>query len=367
MPEVSHSPMSTTAPSSPAPSASTQATPGTDADGWKALVAAYQEPHLGRAVFQVVTTYGAYFGAWVAMWFALQVSIWLALPIAVVAAGLMIRMFILLHDCGHGSYFASKTANRILGAVTGLFTFTPYDHWRKEHAQHHRNAGDLDRRGVGDMWTMTVEEYLSASRWRRFAYRLSRNPLILFVIAPAGLMLVFQRFPSSWATGPERRSVLWTNLGLLAYAGGMSLVFGIGPFLILQATTLAIAASVGVWLFYVQHQFEDVYWERGESWDFRDAALRGSSYLKLPRILQWFTGNIGFHHLHHLSPRIPNYYLEECHRSDPLFTAVKPVTIRSSLSALGMRLWDESSRRLVGDRELRQIRRGARSQAIPRS
>jgi omega-6 fatty acid desaturase (delta-12 desaturase) len=215
----------------------------------------------------------------------------------------------------------------------------------------------LDRRGIGDVWTMTVEEYLQASRWRRFAYRLARNPLVLFVIAPLFMFLVLQRFPSSRAAGRERLDVWSMNLTLLVVATAMSRIFGWLPYVILQATAISVAASAGVWLFYVQHQFEDAYWERGEGWDYTEAALKGSSFYQLPRILQWFSGNIGFHHVHHLSPRIPNYNLEACHRSDPLFHEVTPMTLLSSMRSFTLRLWDESNKKLVGFKHLRDLRK----------
>jgi len=210
------------------------------------------------------------------------------------------------------------------------------------------------------MWTLTVQEYLKASRWQRFAYRLARNPLILFVVAPVFLFAVKQRFASSKAPRRERRSVYWTNLALLAMAAGLSLLLGLKTYLLLQLGVFSVAGSAGVWLFYVQHQFEGVYWERRQNWDYFTAALQGSSFYKLPKILQWFSGNIGFHHIHHLSPRIPNYNLERCHQAEPLFQTVRPVTLFSSLKALTFRLWDEERHRLVGFRVLKNRPPGAR-------
>ena len=210
------------------------------------------------------------------------------------------------------------------GFITGVLTFTPYYHWRWEHAIHHATSGDLDRRGMGDIWTLTVQEYLESSRWKRFAYRLARNPVVLFVIAPLFVFLVRHRFPKAKASRRERHSVYWTNLAILGMAAGLSWIFGLKAYLLIQLTVLVVAGSAGVWLFYVQHQFEGVYWERGEEWDYTAAALQGSSFYKLPKVLQWFSGNIGFHHIHHLSSRIPNYNLEKCHKADPLFQTVKP-------------------------------------------
>jgi omega-6 fatty acid desaturase (delta-12 desaturase) len=291
------------------------------------------------------------------MYLGQAVSWWLTLPLAVLAGAFLVRTFVIFHDCGHGSFFKSAAANHVLGAVTGVLTFTPYYHWRWEHAIHHASAGDLDRRGTGDVWTLTVQEYLEASRWKRFAYRLARNPVVLFGLAPLFLFVLKQRVPSRKAPERERYSVYWTNLGIGAMAAGLIWIFGFQAWLTLQLTVLITAGSAGVWLFYVQHQFEGVYWERGDDWDYATAALQGSSFYKLPRVLQWFSGNIGFHHIHHLSPRIPNYHLEKCHRAEPLFQTVKPVTLFASFKSLTFRLWDEQRRKLVGYRHLKTVRR----------
>jgi omega-6 fatty acid desaturase (delta-12 desaturase) len=266
-------------------------------------------------------------------------------------------MFIIFHDCGHGSFLASTRANDVLGFITGVLTFTPYYHWRWEHAVHHASSGDLDQRGTGDVWTLTVQEYLEASRWKRFSYRLARNPFILFGLAPLYLFLIHMRFPRRNAVGRERHSVWWTNLALVALAGGLIWLFGLKAYVLLQLIMLVVAGSVGVWLFYVQHQFEGVYWERNEGWDYDLAALQGSSFYKLPKVLQWFSGNIGFHHIHHLSPQIPNYHLEKCHKAEPLFQTVKPVTLFSSFKSFTFRLWDEQRRKLVGYSALKAIRK----------
>ncbi|MCU0786573.1 MAG: fatty acid desaturase [Verrucomicrobia bacterium] len=323
---------------------------------WKEVVAPYTKPAVWRAVWQIVNTLVPYAVLWYLMYLSLAVSYWLVIPLAVLAAGFLVRTFIIFHDCGHGSFFKSRTANHVLGAITGVLTFTPFYHWRWEHAIHHACAGDLDRRGTGDVWTLTVQEYLEASRWRRFAYRLARNPVILFVLAPLFLFLVMQRIPNLKAPSRERYSVYWTNLAIGTIAAGLIWVFGLKAYLIIQLTILTAAASAGVWLFYVQHQFEGVYWERGQGWDYAMAALKGSSFYKLPKVLQWFSGNIGFHHIHHLSPRIPNYYLQKCHEAEPLFQTVKPVTLLASFKAFTFRLWDEQRGRLVGYSQLRAAR-----------
>jgi acyl-lipid omega-6 desaturase (Delta-12 desaturase) len=315
---------------------------------WKRVVAPYQQADTRRAVGQVLNTFLPYLGLWVVMAWLARYSLWLALPVAVVAGAFLVRIFIIFHDCGHGSFFKSRRANHVLGTVAGLFCFASFYHWRWEHSVHHASAGDLDRRGTGDVWTMTVEEYLKASRWKRFAYRLARNPVVLFLIAPLLLFLVLERFPGRKAGVRERWSVYATNVGLLAMVLAGGWVMGFKTYMVLQLVAMAVAGSAGVWLFYVQHQFEGVYWERKESWDYAKAALEGSSYYKLPKVLQWFSGNIGFHHIHHLSPRIPNYNLERCHHAEPLFRDIKPITLRSSLKSIRFRLWDEASRQMVG-------------------
>lgn len=342
----------------PRETASEQRSKGTNPTSakWKEIVLRYQQPSTRRAVWQLVNTLVPYFVLCYLAYLSVAISWWLAVPLAAIAGGLMVRIFIIFHDCGHGSFFRSATANHIVGAITGMLTFTPYFQWRWEHAIHHSTSGDLDRRGTGDVWTLTVQEYLDATPWRRLQYRLVRNPFVLFLIAPLFLFVIWQRLPSFKAPARERYSVYWTNLAIGASAAGLIWAFGLKAYLIVQLTALIVAASSGVWLFYVQHQFEGVYWERTEGWDYSRAALEGSSFYKLPRILQWFSGNIGFHHIHHLSPRIPNYHLERCHKSEPIFNSVKPITLVASLKSFTFRLWDEQRRRLVGYRHLRTLR-----------
>ena len=334
-----------------------EATPPMDVGEWKMIVAEFQKPSTVRAVWQIVNTLGPYSLLWYLMYRSLAVSWWLTVPLAVLAGAFLVRVFIIFHDCGHGSFFKSRKANDAVGFIAGVLTFTPYYHWRWEHAIHHASAGDLDKRGTGDVWTMTVQEYLESSRWKRFAYQLARNPAVLFVLAPLFLFVIQQRFPSSQANPRERRSVHWMNLAILGVAATLGWIYGLVPYLLIQLTVMAVAGAVGVWMFYVQHQFEDVYWERGEDWDYTAAAMQGSSFYKLPGILQWFSGNIGFHHIHHLSSRIPNYNLERCHRSHPMFRDVKPITLLSSLKSLKLRLWDEKLKKLVGYRHIKGMPR----------
>ena len=331
-----------------------------EAPAWKEIVAKYQQPALGRSIWQMVNTLVPYACLWYLMYLSLAVSYWLVVPLVILTAGFMVRVFIIHHDCGHGSYFKSRKANDVWGFITGVLTFTPYYLWRWEHAVHHAASGDLDRRGTGDVWTLTVQEYLEASRGKRFAYRLARNPVVLFVIAPLVLFLIKHRFPNPKASKRERHSVYWTNLAVLGMVVAMSAIFGIKAYLLIQVAITGVAGSVGIWLFYVQHQFEGVYWERAEEWDYVTASLKGSSFYKLPKILQWFSGNIGFHHIHHLSSRIPNYNLERCHKAEPLFQTVRPITLFSSFKSFTFRLWDEQSRRLVSFGYLRTLRRQQR-------
>jgi omega-6 fatty acid desaturase (delta-12 desaturase) len=313
----------------------------------------FQTPSAWRGRWQLVNSFVPYLLLWVAMVYALTVSYWLMLPLAILAAGFLARIFIIFHDCGHGSFFQSRRANQMTGIIAGLLNLTPYRHWRWQHALHHGTSGDLDRRGSGDIWMLTVQEYLESNRLKRVAYRLARNPAVLFVVAPLYVFVVHHRFASPAAPTRERQSVRGTNLALLAVTVLMSVVMGLRTFLLIQLTVSAFAGALGVWLFYVQHQFEGAHWARGKEWDYTSAALQGSSFYKLPKILQWFTGNIGFHHIHHLSPRIANYHLERCHDADPYFKRIKPVTLLASFKSLTYRLWDERRQRFVGFRHLR--------------
>lgn len=328
---------------------------------WKEMVRKYQDPSRWGSAWQLLNSVGSFVLLWIAMYFVLPVSFWLVVPLALLAGAFLVRIFIIFHDCTHGSFFKSGTANDICGFLTGILVFTPYHHWKWEHTIHHSAAGNLDRRGMGDVWTLTVQEYLDSSRWRRFSYRLSRNPFVLFVLAPLILFLILHRIPSGDAKPRERLWVHATNLGIILMAAALSSVFGFTTYVIIQLLVLLVASTAGVWLFYVQHQFEDVYWERKPEWDFAQAALQGSSFYKLPKILQWFSGNIGFHHIHHLSPRIPNYRLESAHNAEPLFQSVKPLTLRRSLKSFTYRLWDESRRKLVGYRSAKKSPADSRS------
>lgn len=321
---------------------------------WRGIIDAYRRPSTTRALWQVANTVIPYLLLWALVKPAASISLWLIVPLAVVAGALLVRIFIVFHDCAHGSFFESSRANRVVGFVAGVMTFTPFDHWRWEHGIHHQSAADLDKRGTGDVWTLTVQEYLEASRWKRFSYRLARSPIVLFVVAPLFVFAVRQRWPSPRAGARERRSVHWTNLAIVVLMIALIPVHGVVPYLLMQGIAMGVASGAGVWLFYVQHQFEGVYWERSANWSYAAAALRGSSYYRLPRVLQWFSGNIGFHHIHHLSARIPNYNLQRCHEAHPMFERVRPLTLTDSFRSAALRLWDEETGTLVAFSHLRK-------------
>jgi omega-6 fatty acid desaturase (delta-12 desaturase) len=332
----------------PAP-AGAPPTPAPRPRSWQKIVAQYQKPDVRRSLWQVANSFIPFIALWALMVLSLQVSYLLTLALAVVAAGFMTRIFIILHDCGHGSFFKSQRANNFLGSICGVFAMTPYYQWRHNHAIHHATAGDLDRRASWDVpLTYTVSEYLAVPGWKKLLYRLYRHPVVLFGIAPSLLFLVAQRFMSPGTGRRERFSVLLTNLALLAAFMVLGYFLGFATVLAVQLPIMIIGATVGVWLFYVQHQFEDTYWEHSEAWEYTEAALQGSSFYKLPRLLQWFTGNIGLHHIHHLNARIPNYALQRCHDENPEFQNVSTLTLLGSLKCVSLRLWDEETQKLVG-------------------
>jgi omega-6 fatty acid desaturase (delta-12 desaturase) len=316
----------------------------------------YQSPNVRRSLWQVANTLIPYLGLYVLMFLSLDISYWLTLALAIPTAGFMVRTFIIFHDCGHGSFFASKKANEIVGIITGILTLTPWTRWWHDHAVHHATAGDLDRRGVGDVYTMTVKEYLAAPWWKKIGYRLMRNPFNMFVIGAPIVFAIVQRFYLPSAGKREKASVWWTNLALALLIGLLIWLVGWKAFLLVWAPVFWMGTAAGVWLFYMQHQFEEVYWERHEKWNFFEAGLKGCSYYKLPGILQWFTGNIGFHHIHHMSAKIPNYRLEECYRDNPELQQPPTLTLPSSLKSLALRLYDEENKQLVGWKGLKPYR-----------
>jgi acyl-lipid omega-6 desaturase (Delta-12 desaturase) len=315
----------------------------------------YARPHLGRSLRDVATSVVPYLGLSVAMYLALGVSYLLVLAIALPAAGFLVRTFIVFHDCSHGSFLPSKRANAWLGVGLGLLVYSPFMRWRHDHAIHHATSGDLDRRGGGDVHTLTVGEYVSLP-WRgRLGYRLFRNPLVMFGIGPIFALVVGPRLVSRSARPRLRRSVIGTNITLAVLVSGLCWLVGWRDYLLVQAPTVMLAGSAGIWLFYVQHQFEDAYWQGTGDWSYADAALRGSSYLKLPRVLQFFSGNIGLHHVHHLKARIPNYNLQRAHDENPIFHSVPTLSLWDGLRAVRFKLWDEERGRLVTFAEARML------------
>ena len=325
-------------------------------DSLQKILARYAVPRRGRAIsnlFTSVLTYLALIGASCA---ALGISPWFAAALSVVAAGFLLRVFIVFHDCAHGSFLRSKGMNALLGATLGVLVYTPFAVWRREHAIHHATAGDLDRRGVGDIQTLTVDEYRASPWWERLRYRLFRNPFVMFGLGPVWVVLLGPRVVSWSAPQRLRRSVLGTDITLLAIIAALCWLLGWQGFLIVQLPALLVSGSVGIWLFYVQHQFEDTYWQSGEAWSYDDAALRGSSYLRLPRPLQYLTGNIGLHHVHHLSARIPNYNLQAAHDENAELHGVPTISLLDGLRATRLKLWDERQRKLVGFRAARETR-----------
>jgi acyl-lipid omega-6 desaturase (Delta-12 desaturase) len=322
---------------------------------WQAIVAKYQSSELKRSLWQIANSIIPFLLLWYVMLRSLEVGYWLTLLLAIPTAGFVVRIFIIFHDAGHGSFFKSSRANAVIGWITGLLTWTPYDYWRHDHAVHHATTGDLDRRGKGDVYTMTVNEYLAAPWWSKTLYRVTRSPLVMFTVGPLIQFIVINRFYPAGTGRRERQSVHLTNLALAAVIGVLAWRIGWQAFVLVELPVMLVASVAGVWVFYVQHNFDQTYFVRREDWVFFTAGMNGSSFYKLPRLLQWFTGNIGFHHIHHLSPKIPNYNLPKCYRDNPVFH-VRPVTIRLSLKSLGYRLWDEQQQRLVGFRELKKYR-----------
>lgn len=316
-------------------------------------LAAYARPDLGRGLFEIATSVLPYLALSALIYLARGRSELLVLALAVPCAGFLVRTFVVFHDCAHGSLFRSKRANRWIGSVLGLFVLSPFSRWRHDHAVHHATSGDLERRGVGDILTLTVAEYRTRS-WRgRLGYRVIRNPLFMFGLGPVIAMMVGPRIPTRAQRPRLRHSVIGTDLALLVAIGGLCRLIGWQDFLLVWAPSAMLAGSVGIWLFYVQHQFEDAYWQGPEHWSYADAALHGSSHLKLPKLLQFFTGNIGLHHVHHLNARIPNYNLQRAHDENPIFDQVPTLSLWQAARTVRLKLWDEDRGRLVTFAEAR--------------
>jgi len=312
-------------------------------------LAPYREPDHARSVLELIITHIPFIVLWGAAWWALSISYWLTLAICVLAAGFLLRIFVIQHDCGHGAFFRRRVFNNWVGRVHGILTLTPYGVWRRSHAIHHATSGNLDKRGIGDVKILTVKEYRALPRLRRFAYRLYRHPLVLFGLGPAYVFLLRNRLPPGIRSADWRFwvSTMGTNATIALVAGIMIYFLGAGPFLLVQLPITLLAASIGIWMFYVQHQFEDTFWAEDHAWTSHDASLYGSSHYDLPGVLNWFTANIGVHHVHHLGSRIPYYRLPQVLRDFPELTKVGRLTLLQSLVCARLRLWDEGQRKLV--------------------
>jgi omega-6 fatty acid desaturase (delta-12 desaturase) len=322
-------------------------------------LARYREPNQLRSVSEVLLTFGAFALLWFAMWATLGLGYWVSLLLSVPAAGFLVRLFMIQHDCGHGSFFRSRAVNDWVGRAIGALTLTPYDVWRRSHAVHHASSGNLERRGIGDIGTLTVREYLARPRWRRLCYRLYRNPFVMFGLGPAYLFLLQNRLPLGLMRSGLQPwlSSMATNAAIALGVAVMMWLVGVKPFLMVHLPITLLAASIGVWLFYVQHQFEDTFWAQEDAWTVHEAALHGSSHYVLPPALRWFTANIGVHHVHHLCSRIPYYRLPSVLRDHPELAEIGRLTLRDSFACVNLVLWDEQRRRLISFRELQTAQR----------
>lgn len=321
----------------------------------KKQVAPFEKSTAKKSVWQIINTVVPFIILWYLAYKSLSVSYWLALVPAVLAAGFMTRVFIIFHDCTHHSFFKSRRVNRIVGTCMGVLTLFPFDQWGHEHSVHHATSGNLDKRGTGDIWTLTVNEYLAAPFRLRLAYRLYRNPLVMFGLGPIYVFLLKNRFNRKGARKKERMNTYLTNVLIVALVGLLCWTLGWQSFLLVHGSIFLIAGSIGIWLFYVQHTFEDSYFEEDKEWEYVKAAVEGSSFYKLPKILQFLTGNIGFHHVHHLSPRVPNYKLEEAHNNTLPLKNVPTITLATSLRSIRFRLWDEQNNNFVSFKEVKNL------------
>ena len=320
---------------------------------WRDAIARYENPDVPRSAIDVATSLVPYLALMVAMYYLLDVSYLLVLVVAVPAAGFLLRTYIVFHDCTHGSFLPSKRANTWLGVACGLFAYSPFHAWKHEHAVHHATSSDLDRRGIGDVDMLTVSEYVNGSLGQRIGYRLIRNPLVMLGLGPLWALAIQPRFSQGSGRRRDRLSIIYTDVALAILVGGLIWAVGWKAYLLLQLPTMMLAGAAGVFLFYVQHQFEDAYWDRGKEWSYADAALKGASYLRLPKVLQFFSGNIGLHHVHHLSARIPNYKLQRAHDENSFFHDAPTLSLWDGIRALRLKLWDEKRERLVTFAEAR--------------
>ncbi|NEU31781.1 fatty acid desaturase [bacterium LRH843] len=323
----------------------------------KQNVAPYEKSDMKTSVMQLVNTFLPLLLFWFLAYQSLTISVWLTFGFAIVAAGIVIRIFIVFHDCCHGSFFKSKKMNNLVGTITGVITMFPYEKWKRDHSIHHATSGNLDKRGTGDIWVMTINEYAQASFMERLAYRLYRNPIFMFGLGPFYLFLITNRLNRKGARRKERVNTYVTNFSILAVHALLVWALGWQAVLFIQGPLYFVAGVLGIWLFYVQHQFEDSYFEEETQWDYVKAAVEGSSFYKLPKILQWVTGNIGFHHVHHLSPRVPNYYLEQAHEATPPLQHATTITLATSLKSIRFRLYDEENMVFVSFKDAKHILR----------
>lgn len=326
----------------------------------KKSVVHYEKSDSRSSIRQILNTLPPYFLLWFLAYQSLTVSYWLTVPILMLAAAFLVRTFIIFHDCCHMSFFKNRKANDWLGTFTGILTLVPYKQWRYSHSVHHATSSNLDKRGVGDIWIMTVDEYMGSPLWRKIAYRLYRNPLIMFGLGPIYTFVLQYRFNRRGAKRAERFNTYLTNLSIAGLYAILIWAIGWQSFLLIQLPIIWFSGVLGIWLFYVQHQFEDTYFEHEDEWDYVKAAVEGSSYYRLPKVLQWLTGNIGFHHVHHLSPRVPNYLLEKVHNETAPLQKATTISLATSLKALRFKLWDEAGRRFISFREIKarpQLRR----------
>lgn len=326
----------------------------------KKEVAPFEKHDPKASVRQLINTLGPLVLLWIAAYLSLSVSFWLTLLLAIPTAGFVIRTFIIFHDCCHQSFFRSKRANEIVGTITGILTVVPYHQWKTTHSIHHATSSNLDKRGVGDMWIMTVDEYAEASVWTRIAYRFYRNPLVMFGIGPIYIFLIDYRFNRKGARRREKINTYLTNVSIVLLYALLGYAVGWEAFALVQGPVFFFSGVAGIWLFYVQHQYEDTYFEHDDEWSYVKAAVEGSSYYKLPKPLQWITGNIGFHHVHHLSPRVPNYLLEAAHNATPPLQKATTIDLRTSLKSLRFRLWDEENKTFVSFKDYKRARQATK-------
>lgn len=312
----------------------------------------FEKSEMKKSIWQLINTMIPFFLCWYFAYISLSVSYFLSIPFILIATGLVVRIFIIFHDCCHNSFFRNKKVNKIIGTITGIITMFPFSQWQHSHNIHHGASGNLDKRGIGDLWVMTVQEYQKAGRIEKVKYRLYRNPFVMFVLGPIYTFLIQQRFNKKGAKKGEKINTYVTNLSLVLIYGLLIWFIGWKPLLLIQGPIFLLSGSMGIWLFYVQHQFEDTYFEWQKDWDFVKAAVEGSSYYKLPKILQWITGNIGFHHVHHLSPKIPNYNLEKAHNHSEPLKNVPTVTLWTSLKSFKLHLWDDKNKKFIGFKEI---------------